>query len=161
SGGGAATVRSYAMAAIMMAAILLDRPAIAMRNLAIAAFVVIALEPESVVEPGFQMSFAAVAALIAGWEVWRRRAVLRLADDASLPGLKAARLVWTWILGVALTTLIAGSATAPFAAYHFERVASYSLLGNLLAAPLVSVVIMPFGMLTLVVMPLGLEVLPL
>ena len=64
-------------------------------------------------------------------------------------------------LGVAVTTLVAGLATAPFAAYHFERVATYSLLGNLLAAPLVSAIIMPFGLLSLAVMPFGLEALPL
>ena len=79
----------------------------------------------------------------------------------SLPGFWLVRLLGRAVLGVALTTLIAGLATAPFAAYHFERVATYSLLGNLLAAPLVSAIIMPFGLLTLVVMPLGLEALPL
>jgi competence protein ComEC len=60
-----------------------------------------------------------------------------------------------------VTTLVAGFATSPFAAFHFERVATYSLLGNLLAAPLVSAIIMPFGLLSLVVMPFGLEALPL
>jgi competence protein ComEC len=161
SGGGAATVRSYVMAVIMFAAILVDRPAISMRNLAIAAFIVLAFEPEGVTEPGFQMSFAAVAALIAGWEFWRDRRALRLADDDGLPGLRFVRVAWRAVAGVAITTLIAGSATAPFAAYHFERVATYSLLGNLLAAPLISAIIMPFGLLSLVAMPLGLEALPL
>ena len=56
----------------MFAAILVDRPAISMRNLAIAAFIVLALEPEGIIEPGFQMSFAAVAALIAGVGVLAR-----------------------------------------------------------------------------------------
>jgi competence protein ComEC len=161
SGGGAATLRAYVMAVIMFAAMLVDRPAISMRNLAIAAFVVLALEPESVTEPGFQMSFAAVAALIAGWEAWSERRRLNLVDDDALPGLWATRWLTRAALGVALTTLIAGLATAPFAAYHFERVASYSLLGNLLAAPLISAIIMPFGLLTLVLMPFGLEAVPL
>jgi competence protein ComEC len=161
SGGGAATVRAYAMAIIMFAAILIDRPPISMRNLAIAAFVVLALEPESVAEPGFQMSFAAVAALVAGWEAWSERRRLRLTDDDAIAGQWALRWLGRAVLGVALTTLIAGLATAPFAAYHFERVASYSLLGNLLAAPIVSFIVMPFGLLTLLLMPLGLEGLPL
>lgn len=161
SGGGAATLRSYVMALILFAAALLDRPAISMRNLAIAAFVVIAVEPEGVVEPGFQMSFAAVAALIAVWEFWRDRRAARLADDDVIPGFWLVRLVWQALLAVAITTLVAGFATGPFAAYHFERVATYSLLGNLLAAPLVSLIIMPFGLLSLAVMPLGLEALPL
>jgi competence protein ComEC len=161
SGGGAATVRAYVMAIIMFAAMLVNRPAISMRNLAIAAFIVVALEPEGVVEPGFQMSFAAVAALIAAWEFWRDHRSARLTDDNVIPGYRFLRLAGAAVLGVAVTTLVAGSATAPFAAYHFERVATYSLLGNLLAAPLVSAIIMPFGLLTLAVMPFGLEAVPL
>lgn len=161
SGGGTATLRAYVMAVIMFTAILLDRPAISMRNLAIAAFVVLALEPEGVVEPGFQMSFGAVMALVAAWEFWRDRPTRRLSDDAGLPGFGLFRFSTKAIMGVAVTTLVAGSATAPFAAYHFERLAPYSLLGNLLAAPLVSIVIMPFGLLTLLAMPFGLEALPL
>ena len=161
SGGGAATLRSYVMALIMFAAILVDRPAISMRNLAIAAFIVLALEPEGIMEPGFQMSFMAVCALIAAWEFWRDHRAARLTDDDVVPGYWLMRLAGRAVLGVALTTLIAGLATGPFAAYHFERVATYSLLGNLLAAPLVSAIIMPFGLLSLVMMPVGLEALPL
>ncbi len=139
SGGGAATVRAYVMAAIMFSAILLDRPAISMRNLAIAAFVVVALQPESVMEPGFQMSFGAVAALIAAWEYWRDRQVRRLVDDDALPGYRiVADRRADRPRRRASRRSSPGLATAPFAAYHFERVASYSLLGNLLAAPLVS-----------------------
>jgi competence protein ComEC len=161
SGGGAATLRAYVMAIIMFAAILLDRPAISMRNLAIAAFVVLAVEPEGVTEPGFQMSFAAAMALIAAWEVWRDRRNRNLTDDSVLPGYRLLRLGAGAMIGIAVTTLVAGFATAPFAAYHFERVASYSLIGNLVAGPLVSVIIMPFGLLTLLAMPFGLEALPL
>src|SRR5688572_19891469 len=149
------------MAVVMFAAILLDRPAISMRNLAIAAFLVLAMEPESVLEPGFQMSFAAVAALIAAWEVWNQRRIRRLVDEDSLPGWGAARMLGRAVLAVCLSSLVAGLATAPFSAYHFERIASYSLLGNLLAALLVSAIIMPFGLLTLIAIPLGLEALPL
>lgn len=161
SGGNVATVRAYVMAAIMFAAILLDRPAISMRNLALAAFIVVGREPESVLEPGFQMSFGAVMALVAAWEAWRDRRVRRLGDDSVIPGQRFFRWLARAVFAVALTTLVAGLATAPFAAFHFERVASYSLLGNLLAAPLVSIVIMPFGLAGLAAMPLGLEALPL
>ena len=91
SGGGAATVRSYVMALIIFGAMLVDRPAISMRNLAIAAFIVLAMEPEGVVEPSFQMSFAAVAALIAGWEFWRGHRAPRLADDNVIPGFRILR----------------------------------------------------------------------
>lgn len=161
SGGNVATIRAFVMAAVMFSAMLLDRPAISMRNLALAAFVVVALQPESVLEPGFQMSFGAVAALIAVWEAWRDRKRRRLSDGSVVPGQRLFRFVASAVLGVAITTLVAGLATAPFAAFHFERVASYSLLGNLLAAPFVSIVIMPFGILGLAAMPFGLEAPPL
>ena len=160
SGGAVATMRAYVMAVVMFTAILVDRPAISMRNLALAAFAVLLVEPESVTEPGFQMSFGAVMALIAAWEIWNGRARVRL-DDDPLPGGRLAAWPLRAALAVAFTSLVAGLATAPFAAYHFERIASYSLLGNLLAAPLVSLVIMPFGLLTLVVMPFGIEAAPL
>lgn len=161
SGGAIATIRAYIMAVVMFTAILVDRPAISMRNLAIAAFLVLAMEPKSITEPGFQMSFGAVAALIAAWELWNQRRRSRIADEQALPGIGLARLLGKAALAVCLTSLVASLATAPFAAYHFERVATYSLLGNLLAAPLVSSIIMPFGLLTLAAMPLALEALPL
>ncbi|WP_224405191.1 ComEC/Rec2 family competence protein [Afifella sp. IM 167] len=160
SGGNVATIRAFVMAGVMFAAILVDRPALSLRNLAIAAFIVVALQPESVAEPGFQMSFAAVAALISVWELWRERPVDRLAEPPSWPWRLTRRLAGA-LLAIALTTLVAGFATAPFAAYHFGRFASYSLLGNLLAMPLVSLVVMPAGLLSLALMPFGLDPLPL
>ncbi|MHA1190377.1 MAG: ComEC/Rec2 family competence protein, partial [Alphaproteobacteria bacterium] len=82
SGGNVATIRAFVMAAILFGAILVDRPALSLRNLAIAAILVLLMAPESVVEPGFQMSFAAAAALIAVWENWHGRAHDRLAKRA-------------------------------------------------------------------------------
>ena len=159
SGGNVSTIRAYVMAAVMFSAILIDRPAISLRNLAIAAFIVLAFQPESVGEPGFQMSFAAVAALIAGWEVWRDRERPHLAEPSSSIIVRGAWLIARGFAGIALTTLIASLATAPFAAFHFQKLATYSLAGNLAAMPLVSLVIMPAGLFALVAMPFGLETL--
>jgi competence protein ComEC len=161
SGGNVATLRAFIMAAIMFGAVLVDRPALSLRNLAIAALVILAFEPESVTEPGFQMSFAAVAALIAFYEAWRERPRLNLAEPpATLPG----RLVFAArrnVGAIAMTTIIAGFATGPIAAFHFNHVALYSLFGNLLAIPLLTLIVMPFGLLSLVLMPFGLEGWPL
>ena len=157
SDGNVATIRAYVMAAVMFSAILIDRPAISLRNLAIAAFIVLAFQPESVAEPGFQMSFAAVTGLIAGWEVWRDRERLNLAEPAPYFLIRGAKLTGRALGGIALTTLIASLATAPFAAFHFQKLAAYSLIGNLAAMPLVSLVIMPAGLFALVAMPFGLE----
>ncbi|WP_161140069.1 ComEC/Rec2 family competence protein [Propylenella binzhouense] len=160
SGGSVATVRAYVMAAIIFLAVIAGRPALSMRNIALAAFVVIALEPESVLEPGFQMSFAAVVALIAGWEAWRDRET-DLAGDPLFPGHGLLRQAWRGVSGIALTTIIASLATAPYAAYHFERVTSYALVANMLAMPVVSTLVMPVGLVALVLMPFGLDAAPL
>jgi competence protein ComEC len=161
SGGSVSTIRAFVMALVMFVAILVDRPAISMRNVALAVLVVVALQPESVVEPGFQMSFFAAGSLVAAWEAWRARRTLRLADDDLFPGFRLARRAWGALVAVAVTTVVAGLATAPFAAYHFARIEHYSLLGNILAAPITSLVIMPAGLIGLAAMPLGLEAAPI
>ena len=71
SGASPPAVRSFLMVLIMFMAILLDRPALALRNVALAALVMLVVTPESLIDVGFQMSFAAVVALIAGYEAWR------------------------------------------------------------------------------------------
>ena len=56
------------MTAIVLVAVMVDRPALTMRNLALAALGVMLLAPEAVVHPSFHMSFAATLALIAVYE---------------------------------------------------------------------------------------------
>jgi competence protein ComEC len=73
SGAAFATVRSYIMISIMFFAVLLDRPAVALRNVALAALAILLVWPESLFDPGFQMSFAAVVALVSVYEWLRTR----------------------------------------------------------------------------------------
>ena len=160
SGAGVATVRSYVMLAIMLVAVMLDRPAITLRNVALAAFAILVLNPESVTGPSFQMSFAATAALVAGYEAisaWRgQRAALtdrRGTGFATRIGRAATALL--------LTSTIAGLATAPYAVFHFQRVAPLTLLANFAAMPVVGIVVMPMAFLAVAAMPFGLEALPL
>lgn len=155
SGASVPTQRSFVMIAVALIAITYDRSALSMRTIAIAAAVVLVWTPEAWMDPSFQMSFAAVAALIAAYEWWSGRRI----PDAEPPGLlrRAARMVGA----AAITSLIAGFATAPFAAYHFNRFADYGVAANVLVMPLVSFVIMPAGVLALLLMPFGLEAAPL
>ncbi len=139
-------LRSFAMAALVTLGVAVGRRAISMRGLAMAAMALMAAAPQEVLGVSFQMSFAAVLALIAGYEALRpflsairRRRVLH----------HAATLV--------LTSLLAGAASAPFGAYHFGRVQVYFILANLVAVPLTAVLVMPAGLLALLLMPLGLE----
>lgn len=164
SGAGVATQRSFIMLAVMLFALLFDRAAITMRNLAISAIVVILIAPHEVIGPSFQMSFAATAALIAAYAIWteRRERTFETRRHPDLPGRwMIARAILRYGGGLAFTSLIAGTATALFAAYHFHRIAPYGLVANLAAMPVVSVMVMPSAVLAMVLMPLGLDGLPL
>lgn len=149
-----ATLRAFLMIAIMFVAVMLDRQAIAMRNVAIAALVILAFFPESLLDPGFQMSFAAVVSLIAAYEIARERS-----EDQDRRGWL--RAVAFFLGGILLSTVIASLAVAPIGAYHFHRSQQYALLANLIAVPICNLIVMPAALLTLVLMPLGLEALPL
>ncbi|MBB4302244.1 competence protein ComEC [Rhodobium orientis] len=156
SGAGIATQRAFVMAAIVFAAILAGRPALTMRSVAVAALIVMALAPEVVVGPSFQMSFAAVVALIAAYEILSERRGAVAFERRGIAGL-ALRTLGFYVGGLALTSMIAGMATAPFAVFHFQRLAPLGLLANLLAMPLVAFLVMPLGVLSLIAIPFGLD----
>lgn len=158
SGFGVATQRAFVMAAIAFGAILINRPALTMRAVALAALVVMIGAPETVLNPGFQMSFAAVIALIAVYEAWRRRERKREGAVAAsgLAG-RLARTAAIYVAGLAVTSLVAGLATAPIAAFHFYRLAPFGLLANVLAMPVVGFWIMPLGLVAVAAMPFGLD----
>jgi len=149
SGATVPTQRAFIMTALMLLAVMVDRNPFSMRLVAWAAMVVLLFQPESLPGASFQMSFAAVIALIAVYET----GVGRRPDHAS--GLDA-RLA-LYVGGVALTTLIASLATAPLAIYHFGRLPTYGILANLIAVPLTAFWIMPFGLAGLLLLPLGLS----
>ncbi|EKF19522.1 ComEC/Rec2 family competence protein [Nitratireductor pacificus] len=165
SGAAVAAQRSFIMLAVMLVAQLLDRAALTMRNLAIAALIVIALSPHEVIGPGFQMSFAATAALIAGyaaWNRWRERRMRgRHVQQERTRLQRVARSLLLYAGGLALTSLIAGTATALYGAWHFQRASPLALGANLAAMPLVSVIVMPSAVLSVLAMPLNLDGWPL
>lgn len=159
SGGDVAALRSYIMLAVMLAALLFDRAAITMRNVAIAAIVIIILSPHEIMGPSFQMSFSATAALVAGyaaWTTWRSRRKRGPApSDSHLA--RGVRVILGLFAGMALTSLIAGTASTLYGVWHFQRVAPMSLAANLAATPLVSLIIMPSAVLAMLAMPFGFE----
>jgi competence protein ComEC len=159
SGGSPPAVRSAIMLAVMFVAILLDRPALALRNVAFAALVILLVAPESVIDVGFQMSFAAVVSLIAGveaWQAWRRS---RATTERRASGILSTAAAFAGT--ITLTTLIATVAVAPFAVYHFHKSTQLAVLANLVAVPICNLLVMPAALGTLLVMPFGLEVWPL
>lgn len=153
SGSDVATVRSLIMTLVMFGAVLADRPALSIRNLSVAAIIVLAREPEALLGPSFQMSFSAVAAMMALVPLMQWKA-----ESASGALLEQA-LSWVGrsAFGLVSTTLVASLATAPFAAYHFQSLNPYGLIGNALALPLVSLVVMPCAVLGVLAYPFGLD----
>lgn len=140
--------RSFLMTAIFYVAILFDRRALSLRNVAIAAVVILLLAPEAVANPGFQMSFAAVTALIAFYEWASARA------DPMRSFSVPARL-GRYAQGVVATDIVSSLATAPFALFHFNRAANFGLIANSISIPLMGFWVMPVAILALLAMPIG------
>jgi competence protein ComEC len=156
SGAGAPSIRAFTMLAMMLLAVLFDRPALTMRAVALAASIILILEPESLVEPGFQMSFSAVVGLIAVAEWEHGRTALRATG-----GRPVLAGVTRYARGIATTSFVGSIATMPYAIFHFDRATHYAVLGNLLAMPIMGFVAMPAAALSVALMPLGLDIWPL
>ncbi len=154
SGAEVATQRSFFMTAVVLIAVMVDRRAVTFRTLAVAAMIVLAIAPEALVHPSFQMSFAATLGLVALVQIG-------MPNLFAAPDNTATARVALWggreVAMLALASLVAGLATMPFAAFHFHRVTPYGVVANLAAMPVVSALVMPAGMLGLVAMPFGFD----
>ena len=137
------TQRAFLMVAIALTAVMIDRSPISMRLVAFAALGVMLLSPVSVLGPSFQLSFAAVVALIAAFEWVEARRALIAGLGSPMGGTKRSRPL-VYLAATAYSTLIATLATAPFALFHFQQAALYGIAANLVAIPLMAFWIMPW-----------------
>ena len=156
SGFGVSAERAFIMMAIMLVAVLFDRPSISLRNVALSAIVILVLSPSQVLGPSFQMSYAATLALVSGYSLWKRR---RHRENI-LPRIRLLSpllFVTRFFGGVMSTSFIGGASTAIFSIEHFHRLATYGLAANLAAMPVVSFIVMPFGMMAMLLMPFGID----
>jgi len=151
SGAAIPTERAFVMNGVVFAAILIDRLRISMRICAIAAAVVLVLDPASLVGVSFQMSFGAVVALVAVYETFGGQLGRVLRGQSLLAG------VLGYCGAVAVTTLVATLGTYPFSIYHFHHIALYSPLANVIAVPLSALWTLPWGVVTCLLLPFGLE----
>ena len=154
SGASVATQRAFIMAIIVFLAVLLDRRAFSLRSVSLAALITLVLRPESLISVGFQMSFAAVAALVVVYRAWEAKR-----------GYQPRGGMWVrlryGLSTLTVTSFVAGLATGGFAVLHFNRIARYGLLGNVLAMPIFTFIVMPAALASLIAMPFGLESIPL
>lgn len=158
SGADVAALRSYVMLAVMLAAMTFDRAALSMRNLAIAAILILLWSPHEIMGPSFQMSFAATAALVACYAAWSERPRHPHPRSWSQGFVHATAAGAThFVSALAATSIVAGAATAVFGIYHFQRFAPLSLPANLVVMPIVSILVMPFAILGMLAMTVGAE----
>lgn len=155
SGATIPTQRAFIASTVVFIGILLDRIAITMRLVAVTAVLLLLLTPESLLSVSFQMSFAAVVALVAVYERARTGGWLAAGHGGPL------RRLWIYVAALAVTSLVAGAATGFFAAFHFNNFATWGLLTNMAAVPIMGLWIMPWVLAIFVALPFGLEALPL
>lgn len=145
SGGTVSTQRAFLMVAVMLIAVMLDRRALTLRSVAVAATLILLLRPEAVLGAGFQMSFAATTALVWVFSELRRFPMQEWPKWAR------------GVLTLCISSLVAGLATAPFGAAHFNQMATYGLLANLTAVPLMGFVVIPAAVIAVCLAPVGAE----
>ncbi|MBR1756431.1 MAG: ComEC/Rec2 family competence protein, partial [Alphaproteobacteria bacterium] len=155
SGMAVPAERAFIMTTVVLIGVIFNRQAISMRMVSVAALVILLLQPQSLISISFQMSFAAVYALIAFYEKYAGK-IYRLAHRGGLIN----KIFW-YLMGIAIGDFVASLATMPFAVYHFHQVAIYTSLGNLLAGPIIGLWLMPNVLLCLAALPFGLLKYPL
>lgn len=152
SGNDPPAQRSFIMVAVVLAGVLIGRRALTLRTVSVAAVIMLAFTPSAILGAGTQMSFAATLALVAGYEVFN---IARLQPRMTGWSRWLLAVPMLFMLGIAVTTLLAGTASSPYGAYHFQRAATYGLLANLAAMPVVSFLVMPFGLVGVLLIPFG------
>ncbi len=132
SGTDVATIRSFFMAALVIVAFLFHRNVLSLRNVSIAMILLFLINPHFIMQPGFQLSFAAVFGMVYFFK-----------DNKFIKRNPSQKIIH-WFMILAKTSFIAFIFTAPFIASHFNSLTIYSLVGNLILIPLFSILIMPF-----------------
>lgn len=152
-GSQAATLRSMVMTGIAMLAIIVDRRSAPMRLVILSAALVMLVEPDSILGPSFQMSFAAVFCLIS----FNEQAFGWTTGDFQHFAPHWLRSIGHHFWVIMRTSLIATAATTPFAVYHFQTFSFYGFIANMLAIPMTSFWVMPCILAAYVTAPFGLD----
>ena len=150
TGGEVPTVRACVAALLVLVGLALGRDAITLRLIATGAIVVLLVWPETLAGPSFQLSFAAVTAIVALHENPRVRRLLSRRDEPW------SAKIGRFGLGLLLTGVVVEIALMPIALFHFHKAGLYGALANIVAIPLTSFVIIPLEVLGLLLDTVGL-----
>ncbi len=160
TGGSLATERAFIMASLVMIAILLDREALTMRNLALALLIMLLIAPNSIMNIGFQMSFAATAAIIAYFE-WQRHSPEQEADITSIFSQQTASgRMFLSLRHWFMIPLLTGLVTMPISIYYFSTLQTGGFFANLIVVPIFGILVMPLAIISLILSSVGLEEYP-
>jgi len=150
AGAQVPTIRSCIAAILVLIGMSIGREAMTLRLVATGALIVLLLWPEALIGPSFQLSFAAITAIVAFHESRVARILLAVREEGW--GARWGRA----LLGLLLTGLVVEIALMPIALFHFHKAGLYGALANLIAIPLTTFVIMPAEALALLLDPIGL-----
>ncbi len=149
AGGEVPTVRSCIAALLVLLGLALGREAITLRIVAAGGFLILLFRPEALVSASFQLSFAAVTAIVALHELpWLREHLMKREEPWWAVLLRS-------MAGLLLTGLVVEAALAPIGLYYFNRMGIYGAFANIVAIPLTTFVIMPLEALAILLDPLG------
>ena len=155
SGSNIAATRAFIMTFFVILAIILERSPYPLRSVMIAGMAILLFSPEYVMHPSFQLSFSAVLCLISGYEIYIRNQKILGRSKGIFASIKL------YVFSNIYSSFLGSIVTAPFVIYHFYKFATYSILMNLLAVPLMSFFMMPLAIVSLILMPLGVSELSL
>lgn len=150
TGAEVPTIRSCVAALLVLVALAMGREALTLRLVATGAFIVLLLYPESLAGPSFQLSFAAVAAIIALHEHPRIKAWFAPREERRL------RKIGRDLTSLLLTGIVVELALIPISLFHFHKAGVYGSVANIIAIPLTTFVTMPLEALALLFDLIGL-----
>ena len=154
SGNAVPAQRAFIMTFIVLLVILTNRRAISIYTISLVAFIILFLAPEVLVSASFQMSFAVVLGLVTFYEKFSNK----IQNFMRVSWLQRwFRGVLLYIIGIVVSDFIALLMTLPFAIYHFNMISIYTTLGNFLAGPIIGLIIMPTTLLSMLLMPFGVD----
>jgi competence protein ComEC len=114
-GPHASVLRAVVMAVLVLGAFLIDRDTEVLNSLAAAALLILAVRPNDLLEPGFQLSFAATAGIVLAPQPRSR------------------------VLAALAVSVAAQAAVLPITLWHFHQVSLVALVANLAVVPLAAV----------------------
>lgn len=157
SGAGTSTVRAFVMVTVAILAIMTDRRVFSLRSVAIAAFLILLINPDALFESGFQMSFAATIGIVVAYDYLALRRENNPHQSEKSDRNSFFKITLMYILGAAGTSFIAQVTVGPIGLYHFQTFSTVGIIANVVAIPLMAFLVMPAAFLAISFSIAGLE----